>query len=167
MEIIKKHTVAFTGHRNYNNNSDDLRLFSDPRSLEQRLREAIIEAVECGYNTFLTGMADGFDLLAGEVVLQLKAMHYPNISLVGVVPFRAQAAGFSEANRVIYDRVLNGCDMAIVLKESYAPLCYFARNDYLVDHSSLLIAYYNGKKGGTAYTVKRALKNGLKINNLY
>ena len=39
------------------------------------------------------------------------------------------------------------------------------RNNFLVDNSSLLLAYYDGrKKGGTYYTVNRAKKKGIDID---
>ncbi|MBQ9118266.1 MAG: hypothetical protein IJY11_03585 [Clostridia bacterium] len=35
------------------------------------------------------------------------------------------------------------------------------RNDYMLNNSSLVIALYNGKGGGTGYTVKNAKQKGL------
>jgi len=35
------------------------------------------------------------------------------------------------------------------------------RNDYMLNNSSLVIALYNGKGGGTGYTVRNAQKKGL------
>ena len=41
------------------------------------------------------------------------------------------------------------------------------RNDYLVDNSALLVAWYDGSpRGGTAYTVKRARRMRMPIINL-
>ena len=37
------------------------------------------------------------------------------------------------------------------------------RNRYLVDHANFLIAVYDGKPGGTQYTVEYARKKGLEI----
>ena len=40
------------------------------------------------------------------------------------------------------------------------------RNIYMVDKSSLVVAVFNGEKGGTKNTVDYAVKNGKKILNL-
>jgi hypothetical protein len=42
------------------------------------------------------------------------------------------------------------------------------RNDYLVENSSVLVAWFDGQpRGGTAYTVRRARRKGVRIENLY
>ena len=41
------------------------------------------------------------------------------------------------------------------------------RNNYLVDHASLLVAWYDGSPGGTRHTVSRALRRGLEFVNLH
>lgn len=37
------------------------------------------------------------------------------------------------------------------------------RNNYMLNNSSLVIALFNGKPGGTSYTLKKAKEKGLKI----
>ncbi len=44
--------------------------------------------------------------------------------------------------------------------------CMHARNRYMIDNSSLCIAYMTRQSGGTAYTVKYAQENGKKICNI-
>ena len=56
----------------------------------------------------------------------------------------------------------------IVLSESYYTRCYLERDEFMVDHSNLLIAYYDGReKGGTYYTVKKATNQGVRVVNLF
>ena len=57
-------------------------------------------------------------------------------------------------------------DDAVVLSPVYHAGCYAVRNNYLVDHASLLVAWYDGSPGGTRYTVRRALGRGLEVVNL-
>ena len=40
------------------------------------------------------------------------------------------------------------------------------RNRHLVDHSSICVCYLTEDRGGTAYTVNYAKKQGLKVINL-
>ena len=101
-----------------------------------------------GFRTFLCGMAVGFDLAA-------------------VVPFGGQEARFSHADRARYRAAMASADDAVVLSPVYRAGCYAVRNNYLVDHASLLVAWYDGSPGGTRHTVSRALRRGLEFVNLH
>ena len=94
-----------------------------------------------GFRTFLCGMA--------------------------VVPFGGQEARFSHADRARYRAAMASADDAVVLSPVYRAGCYAVRNNYLVDHASLLVAWYDGSPGGTRHTVSRALRRGLEFVNLH
>ncbi|MBS1321733.1 MAG: DUF1273 family protein, partial [Parabacteroides sp.] len=49
----------------------------------------ILNLYQQGYNTFLSGMTQGFGLLAAEVVLSLRGQ-YPDIRLIPVTSFHGQ-----------------------------------------------------------------------------
>ena len=196
-------TVAFTGHRTYNNEA------------AAALRATVGELYACGFRTFLCGMAVGFDLAAAEAVLACRdsgigtvlppesyasrpfsasgfspaSANYPNypdfsdspdspdshsprnpmpgLRLVAVIPFRGQESRFSAADRERFRRVLDAADRSVTLSPSYHAGCYAVRNNYLVDHAALLVAWYDGSPGGTHYTVRRALARGLEFVNLH
>lgn len=164
-------SVAFSGHRQLAAGDDDLfapRLTAAEyrEHLRRNLVETIVDLIEQGYCNFLCGMAVGFDLLAGEAVAALKTEH-PQVRLIAVIPFPGQADRFGQEDRQTYERVLAAADHSLYTSEAYGFDCYHRRNDYLVDNSSVLVCFYNGSKGGTAYTVKRAIKSGLRVVNLY
>ena len=54
-----------------------------------------------------------------------------------------------------------------MLSDRYYPECFYRRNDFLVDHARVLVAWYDGSPGGTRYTVRRALGRGLEILDLH
>jgi len=83
------------------------------------------------------------------------------------VPFGGQEARFSHADRVRYRAAMALADDAVVLSPVYHAGCYAVRNNYLVDHASLLVAWYDGSPGGTRHTVFRALRRGLEFVNLH
>lgn len=148
--------IAFTGHREY-----------DHTQHHDSLRERLIEQLEKSDHeiTTLSGMADGFDLSAAETILELRNEGWP-IKLHAVVPYRGHEK-MIKAQRV-YQEVLSAADRVIILEDHYSYGVFLRRNNYLVDNADLVIAYYNnGKKGGTAYTVKRAIKRGISIENIY
>lgn len=91
----------------------------------------------------------------------------PDLRLVAVVPFQGQESRFSTADRAIFHRVLAAADRVVVLAPAYRPGCYAVRNNYLIDHASLLVAWYDGSPGGTHYTVRRALARRLEFINLH
>lgn len=149
----KKITLSFTGHRNYDSSNDSL------------LCEEIRRAYDEGFRLFLCGMARGFDLAAGECVAALRD-ELPGLRLKCVVPFRGQERSFSQIDRERFRQLIERADEVIILSESYSLGTYHTRNNYLVDNASAIIAYYNGTKGGTHYTLRRAIKRGLRISNL-
>ncbi len=149
MDIQK--TCAFTGHREIGNDLD-----------AEFLKKLIVEFIESGYDTFLCGMAIGFDLLAAEIVLKLKEK-YPHIKLIACVPCHGQSKYFSYTEKLRYNKVLGASDEIKVLSERYYSGCMQARDRYMVDNSSVLIAYRRKNEGGTHYTVKYALSRNKRI----
>ena len=111
-------------------------------------------------------MAIGFDLAAAEVALSLRN-ELPEIEVVAVVPFEGMHKRFPAKQRSLFERVMSEANKAITLTTHYAPNVYALRNNFLVDNSSAVIAYFTGEKGGTAYTVRRAVKSLANIVNIY
>ena len=153
MNSDKNITVSFTGHREYRHSADG--------ALQEEIRRLYGE----GYRIFLCGMARGFDLAAGECVATLRN-ELPEIRLKCVIPFRGQEQSFSKRDRERHQRLVELADEVIVLADGYHSGAYHARNDFLVENASAMIAYYNGTKGGTHYTIHRALRRGLRIVDL-
>lgn len=146
-------SVSFSGHRTYGGAAADI------------LLQTIETLYDRGFRTFLCGMAVGFDLAAGEALVACRE-RMPGPRLVAVVPFEGQQRYFPAADRARYERVLSAADQTVVLAPAYHRGCYAVRNNYLVDNSSFLVAWYDGSPGGTEYTVRRARRRGLDVLNL-
>lgn len=167
-EWLKKKTVAFSGHR-----TDRMaRLSADRKKLFTEVAFDTFAAIEyhCikeGYHTFITGMADGFDLIAAEEVLKLKK-DYPYIRLKCAVPFKGQADRYTAADKERYNDILAQADEVIILSDNYFDGCFLRRNDYLLDNSAFLMVYYDAvaPTGGTAYTLKKAMNQKMKFVNV-
>lgn len=152
-------TAAFTGHR--------FIPLNERKRLKSSLRETILACYRSGIRYFISGMAVGFDLLSAETVLEMKD-DCPDIQLIAVVPFRNQPDRFSQRDKTRYRMLLENADEVILLSETYFEGCFLRRNDYMLNHASRIITYFNGEpKGGTYYTYKRAVQKGMEINNLY
>lgn len=133
---------AFTGHRQL---EEDFSL--------KELKKAIKEVIERGADTFLVGMAIGFDLAAAETVLALKRK-YKNVRLVACIPCERQEKNFPAADKKRYAKILKKVDEKIVLAGEYYRGCMQKRDIYMADRADILIAYLKKDKGGTAFTVK-------------
>ncbi len=147
-------TAAFTGHRDYRGECD------------AQLRAAIRRLYADGYRTFLSGMAVGFDLAAAEAVIELRG-ELPGVRLVCVIPFAGQQRRFPQGDKERFERICGSADEVLTLSPSYDRMVYMRRNDFLVEHSSALVAWFCGREGGTEYTILKAVRAGLKIRNLY
>ena len=66
----------------------------------------------------------------------------------------------------IYEEIKRQADKVVYTSEEYTKGCMHKRNRYLVDNSSVCIAYLTEAKGGTAYTVDYALKHNLTVYNV-
>lgn len=130
----------------------------------ERLDRVLRGLIDEGYEHFLCGMAEGFDMLAGERVVALRR-EYPRIKLTAVIPYPEQPRAFDPPTRARYDALLAAADETVTIRSHYTPDCFRARNDFLIAGSSVLVCYYNGTRGGTHYTVRRAWENKIKIVN--
>lgn len=154
--------VSFTGHRKERILQD-----STTQNVQFHLTIQIAKLYMQGYRTFYSGMANGLDLLAATVVMHMKRV-YKDIRMVAVVPFANQSARYDEQDKLQYATILKQADEVVILSEHYYTGCFHHRNDYLIDHASVMVAYWdNVPKGGTYYTVSRAKRMNKEIINLY
>ena len=139
-------TCCITGHR-------DL----PPEKIgyvEEILRQKVQYAIKNGYIRFLSGFADGTDLLFASIIAD-KKKEYPDIQLEAVIPYRGRLKTKNSA----FQTSLKYCDQITVVNEDYKPSCYMLRNRYMVDESQMIIAVYDGRnKGGTLATLRYAYK---------
>ena len=155
-------TASFSGYRpeKFSFSLDDKENIEYLR-FESNLHHAIMEALRLGYQTFLCGMAKGFDLLCADILLDIREQHkqHRNIILIAVLPYANHDFTDSWGN---LHKVVKACaNQAIVISPNYTPNCYHQRNRYLIDNSSHLICYWDGQEGGTAQTVQMASKHFL------
>ncbi|MCM1334831.1 MAG: DUF1273 domain-containing protein [Bacteroides sp.] len=125
------------------------------RKVREMIREEIVLFAESGVHFFQTGMARGIDLLCGELVLELRKK-YP-INLTCVVPCINQCMGWGAEDQETYFRLIKAATNVVqVTGESYSNGCMLKRDRYLVDTAQYMIAVFDGKKGGTMFTINYA-----------
>lgn len=157
-EKMRIKTACFTGHRQ----------MAEPISeVERRLTGTVKNLIQKGYLYFGAGGARGFDALASEVVLKLKAT-YPQIHLILVLPFDEQYSherDWTWAEIDQYHRLKERASKVVVLAAGYSSGVYYRRNRHLVDNSSVCVAYMTRANSGTSYTVNYAKARELEVIN--
>ncbi len=154
---MKEKSCCFTGHR--------LILEEDLFFVRERLGKAIKNLIMDGYTEFITGGALGFDTEVALVILGLR-QQYPCIRLSLALPCKEQSKGWTSSEIAIYEEIKAQADEVVYVSETYTKGCMHKRNRYLVDHSIYCITYLNQNSGGTAYTVKYAIKQGRQVENI-
>lgn len=87
-------------------------------------------------------------LLRQDMIWSIKKIAI-NITVEIAVPCENQSEKRNAAQRLIYDDILGRADKITLVQKSYDEKCYQKRNEYMIDNSSLLIACFDGKAGGT------------------
>lgn len=139
-------TCCVTGHRDIS--PDQVGYVKD--SLEREIDCAIND----GFSCFISGFADGADLLFAEIVAD-RIAKYPALRMIAAIPYRKRLDKLkkSEHTKALLDR----CAEIHVAAEEYHPGVFAKRNRYMVECSERVIAVYDGrKKGGTAGTIRLA-----------
>ena len=156
---LKDATVCFTGHRAISK--------SDEPDLSSRLDVVIERCAAKGYKRFMSGGALGFDTLAARRVLKAKKKD-PSVSLLLILPCRDQTKMWTKlVDLNEYRSLKEEADEVIYIQDFYDASCMKKRNIYMVDSSSLCIAYFSGKAGGTMNTVNYAQRKGVAVINLF
>ena len=160
---MKNIACAFTGHRpksfpwKYDETARECIL------LKEALAAQIVALAERGVTDWFSGMAQGVDLWATEIVLDLKKEN-PALRLHCILPCEGQEDAWPMSEQERYRSILRQADEVICVNREYSADCMLARNRYLVEHSSVLLAVYNGAyRSGTGMTVRYAKQLGREV----
>lgn len=126
--------------------------------LEKEISKAIID----GYTTFITGMSPGVDIWAAEIVLQSKTPVRP-LKLICAIPYKEYGKTRDYNYNLSYKRIICQADLVKEIFPRYSTFCYKKRNEWMVDHSNRIIAFYNGTEDGTKEIINYASKSGLEV----
>ena len=122
-------TCCFTGHR----------IIKITPELVQRLRDTIINMIECGVTDFYNGGAIGFDMLCAETVIALKAEYkYIKLHMLLPCPPEEHVKRWNKAQIARYNEILQAADSVIVLSKHYTTAaarcikteCFTIRADF-------------------------------------
>lgn len=149
--------VCFTGHRPQHLN--------DPDVVRTQLAIAIDKALAKGRRNFIVGGALGVDTWAFEILIGCKD-YYPDIQIMLALPHPQIDAKWSAPEQKHFRALQHLADHIWICSGSYDIANYQKRNEFMVNHSTAVIACWNGKKhGGTFNCIKYAMDNDVVIYN--
>ena len=162
--LVSIHTCCFTGHRPqklpWGFDEDRNGCIAMKEIVKLEIQNSILNY---GITHFISGMALGFDMIAAEIVLELKK-NYPFITLECALPCKNQQKYWQKEQKQRYEKNLSQADkITYVSDKLYFDGCMQKRNKYMIDNSSMLIALFNGSAGGTKQTVVRAKQKKLNV----
>ena len=113
------------------------------------------------YNSqFNVGCHKRLSIIHGLAEFESQPAQNPEIKLICAVPYPGFELGRKDewTERIL--RIMFEADTTKFVRERYSRDVFQIRNIWMVDHSSLLIAAYDGEAGGTKNTIDYALREG-------
>lgn len=155
---LRQHRCCFTGHR--------------PNGLKRPgwlikidLEKEIKKAINDGFTVFISGMAQGVDIWAAQIVLKLREKGEP-IKLICACPFDGFEDRWDGKWQQQYKDILAAADLVRYICPGYSRSCFQVRNEWMVDHSARVIAVFNNVPGGTFNTIEYAIAQGVAVEFL-
>ena len=150
---LRKHRCCFTGHR-----PEKLKIPEDRLAL--LLEGEVKKAIASGFTTYITGMAKGTDIVAGEIILRLREQD-DRLKLICALPHPGFGLHWSGGWTERFQKVLAAADLVRTICPSFSYATYQTRNEWMIRHSALVIAVFNGERGGTKNTLDYAQRTGV------
>jgi len=146
--------VMVTGHR-----PPKVGGYRTPNPTEQWVRSSlrtVLKGLQTRHEDLsaVTGMALGADTIFAEVCLEL------DIPYTAAVPFKGQESRWPEESQIRYWTLLKQAERIVIVDEIPAYHSdhfggkLHCRNKWMIDHSDMTVAVWDGSDGGTSYTVK-------------
>lgn len=152
------HRCCFTGHRPEKLNRPE-------REIKLELKREICRALGDNFTVFISGMARGVDIWAAEIVLQLRKDGVP-VRLICACPYPGFEKNWSNIWQTRYTDILIAADLVRFISPCYSSRCFQVRNEWMVNHSSKVIAVFNGQPSGTKNTIEYAQQQGISVHQI-
>ena len=174
-------TICFTGHRPSKLGGYDWYTPKNKAIMEE-LKNQIIEIINSTDEKqfkFICGGALGIDQMAFDIVEDIKytSLKFNPICFFSeiAIPFSKQSCKWNYDGIKKYETQKSQADVCTYVdrlekykikgyeEEIYYPAKMQKRNEYMVDNADIVIAVWDGSKGGTGNCVKYAEKLGKRV----
>ena len=156
----EQQTCCLTGHR--------VIPLGEEKKIMVHARNILLRLIrEKNVRYFGVGGAVGFDMMAAEYLLDLKAHKEHQLKIISVLPYPAwrETEDWTDELRRREENILRACDKVVYVRPEFETGVFLLRDRKLVDGSAWCVSYCNRPRTGTAYTVKYALDRGVKVFN--
>ncbi|MCD7740761.1 MAG: DUF1273 domain-containing protein [Ruminococcus sp.] len=160
IDIIPEKTCCFTGHR-----PKDLPNGASYLLLRTRVLEHVTSLIAEGIDTFITGMAPGFDLMAADILINEPCVK-GRCRTICAIPYLGQLEQMhSPRDRALYQATIASSDCVVCFFNTQTKGCYKVRNQFMVNYSGTVIAYLRTDKqhSGTMQTVNMAKRANRRV----
>ncbi len=140
-------------------NEQDEKCINLKKTLQKEIENKIVKN---NVTHFISGMSIGTDILAAQIVLDLKKK-YPQITLECAIPFENQAAYWSEANREQYFNIAAACDKETLIQKHYTKKCILKLSYYMLKSADYAIAFWNNASDANIESIKFSKKHEIQI----
>ena len=148
----------FTGHRDLPTGQEEM--------IAGKAREVLARLIGEGVAEFRVGGAVGFDMIMAELLLELRDEERKPIQVISIIPYPAWRTKWGTAEKERQEKILRRSDRVIWIRQHYCRGIYMIRNRALADGAQYCVAWCGRENGGSAWTVRYAKKNGIKVFNL-
>ena len=154
--------ISGTGHR-----PNKIVFDSSVRPYSDEQFSLLVKLAEYSFQVFqptkvISGMALGWDMALAQAAIN------QNLPLVAAVPFAGQEKQWPQSSQTQYHSILSKTSETVIVCEGgYEAWKMQVRNVWLVDHCDLLVALWDGSKGGTGNCIDYAKKKDKPIKNLW
>ncbi len=135
------------------------------KAFKARLHAEMTDLVKDGVTAFYTDMSDGVNMIAAEIVLQIKGeMPEKGVRLIGVLPHEEQAAHWTVSLRERYFNAMANADEEVLISSRFTKTCYRDSMQYMMSNSTHMIIVINGNIGRMQPIVDSGNDKGMKIS---
>lgn len=113
------------------------------------LKNSIVNVIEEGTTTFVIGMSKGVDLLAGDMLIDLREKN-PQIKVICIEPYRNSNYSWQEAWKQMYNYVLAMADYRKSLSVNWEAGIYDKKLDYIAERCDRAVILYDGDDSSDA-----------------
>ena len=152
-------SVAFMGAEN------SVLLSNLDMELQRTLFGLLSSLYDGGYRYFYSGLYEGFDLIAAEMVEMMKMRGgRDDARLITVITTDAQASDYAPHNRTQFADLLARADHPFVIGQQF-PGSKLTVEDEFIDKCALVVCWDDGEDGDLTFSLDKARKDGLQIMN--
>lgn len=113
------------------------------QAMVTELKSSIAKAIEEGTKTFVIGMSKGVDLLAGDILIDLREKD-KEIKIICIEPYKNSNYAWQEAWKQTYNYVLAMADYKKCLSTNWEAGIYDRKLDYIAERCDKAIILYDG-----------------------